>query len=115
MNLTQEEVYSYDQKVIKSVNDLSDVVIPISSLNEDGIILAQEDAFEEAVMFILQNPEENSARFLDAFPKEKFYAVRKEYNHALSQFLSDLSWYFPVTARHHIHELKRTLSLISIY
>ena len=93
---------------------MPDAVIPVSSLNEDGIIGAQEDAFEETVMFILQNTEKNSAFFLDVFSKEKFYAVSKEHNQALAQFLSDLSWYFPATARSHIHELKRTLSLISI-
>ena len=106
--------YSYDQKIIESIPALSDAVFPVSSLNEDGIISAQEDAFEEVVMFVLQNPEKNSAFFLDVFSKEKFYAVSKEHNQALAQFLSDLSWYFPATARSHVHELKRTLSLISI-
>ena len=114
MSLTDEELYSYDQKIIESIPALPDVVIPISCLNEDGIIGAQEDAFEDTVMFILQDTEKNSAFFLDAFPKEKFNAVSKEHNQSLAQFLSDLSWYFPATEIGHIHDLKRTLSLISI-
>ena len=114
MSLTQEDVYTYDQKLIRSLPDLSDVVIPIFSLNEDGILRAQEDAFEEVVMFILQNSKQNTATFLDTFSKEKLYTVGKEHNQALAQFLSDLSWYVPATARYQIHELKRTLSLISM-
>lgn len=114
MNLTEEDVYSYDQKVIRSLPDLSDAIVPISSLDKEGIIDAQEDALEEAVMFILQNIDKNSAAFFEAFPKEKFYAVSQDCNQELAQFLSDLSWYIPTTKMHHIHALKRTLSLISI-
>ena len=113
MHLTEEDVYSYDQKVIQSLPDLYDAVVPISTLDEEGIIAAQETALEEAIMFVLQNSNKNSAVFFEAFPKEKFYAVSKDRNQELAQFLSDLSWYIPTTRMHHIHTLKRTLSLIS--
>ena len=113
MHLTDEDVYHYDQNVIQNLPDLSDFTVPTSSLDVDGIIAAQEEAFEEAVMFILQNSNKNSAVFFDAFPKEKLYTVSNERNQELAQFLSDLSWYLPATARSHIHDLKRTLSLIS--
>ena len=113
MQLTNEEVYYYDQKIIQNLPDLSGLYTQTFALDVDGIITAREDAFEDAVMFILQNSDKNSAAFFEAFPKEKFYVVSNEHNQELAQFLSDLSWYFPATARSHIHDLKRTLSLIS--
>jgi hypothetical protein len=114
MHLTDEEIYHYDQKVIQNLPDLSVFCAPVSSLDVEGIIAAREDAFEDAVKFILQNSDKNSETFFEVFPKEKFYAVSNEHNQELAQFLSDLSWYFPATARSRIHDLKRILSLIAV-
>lgn len=113
MHLTDEEVYHYDQKVIQNLPSLYDFSAPISYIDVEGVIAAREDALEDTVRFILQNSDKNSAAFFEVLPKEKFYAVSNEHNQKLAQFLFDLSWYFPATARSHIHDLKRILSLIS--
>ena len=71
------------------------------------------EAMDAATCFVLTNIQSNSEIFIQEFPIESMHKVPKQANYMLAQFFAELAWYFPPSQRAHLHELKRTLSLLS--
>ena len=106
------EIIQRDMQAISELGDIQTCIEGISVLDSAGILCGDMEAIDAAICFVLTDIQSNSQTFNQEFPIESMYKVPKEANYMLAQFFAELAWYFPPSQRAHLHELKRTLSLL---
>jgi len=106
------EIIQNDKQVISELGDIQTYIEGTPVLDSAGILRGDMEAMDTATCFVLSNIQSNSEFFIQELPIESMYKVPKQANYPLAQFFAELSWYFPPSQRSHLHELKRTLSLM---
>lgn len=106
------EIVQEDEQTIFDLGDIQTCLEGIPVLDKAEILRGDMESMDAATCFVLSNIQSNSEVFTQEFPIESMYGVPAQTNYMLAQFFADLAWYFPPSKRAHLHELKRTLSLL---
>lgn len=106
------ETVQKDEQSISKLGNIQKCIKGIHVLDKAGILHGDMEAMETATRFVLTDIHSNSEVFIQEFPIESVYKVPVQANYTLARFFADLAWYFPPSQRAHLHELKRTLSLL---
>ena len=79
--------------------------------NIQGILTADQDALQKTTEFILLDQEKNTEEFVSQVDIQSVKRIGSEANSKMAQYFAELSYYFPVSRRGHLTELRCALAL----
>ena len=92
-------------------NHFSSCIDSPGDLNIQGILNAEQDSLLNTTLFILSDREKNVDAFIKQVTSTTVMGSEPSVSSKLAQYFAELSYYFPISKRHHLLDLRCTLAI----
>lgn len=92
-------------------NHFSSCIDSPGDLNIQGVLNAEQDSLLNTTLFILSDQEKNVDAFIKQVTSTTVMGSEPSVSSKLAQYFAELSYYFPISKRHHLLDLRCTLAI----